>query len=187
MCTEIVKMEMTKSRQLLLIKMIVAVIMFYSSLALVFHIRWFVHYLITGIPGTVPPEQVPAVWFARQILSNSIFLFVSYQLINLFTRYQKNNFFDLSALKTFNIVIVSCVFLAGLEAVQIISNNLSQLHLEDWTTLNACVNLLFRTFTIFLVIRDSQTMFLLLAIILWVVKQFVSKALFVKSENDSFI
>jgi len=185
--SKIAEMEMTKSRQMLLIKLIVAVIMLYSSLALVFHIRWFVYYLLTGIPGTVPPEQVPAIWFPRQILTNSIFLFVGYQLVNLFIRYQKNGFFDFSALKTFNIAIVSCLSLAGLEAVQIIFNNLSELHLEEWTTINAGLNLLFRSFTTFLVIRDSQTMFLLLAIILWVVKQFVSKALALKAENDSII
>lgn len=35
--------------------------------------------------------------------------------------------------------------------------------------------------------REPQTMYFLLAIILWAVRQFVSKALVIKTENEAFV
>ena len=180
-------MNTVNSAKLLIVKIALACIAFYSLLALVFHIRWFVFFLITGIPGKVPAGQLPFVWFPVQILSNIIFLIVTYQLLFLFLKYQKLGFFDRSALRVFNIVILTCISFACLASIQTISSNLSEVHLSDWRSIDGSLNLLFRTFTNLLVFREPQSLFLLLSIILWVVKQFVCNALELKTESDSII
>lgn len=160
---------------------------FFSVLALVYHIRWFIPYLENNMVGVVPEHQMPLVWFIVQICNNLVFLYISFLLFRLFGKFQQTGYFDTNSLKTFDGVIVSCIVLAFLGLVQIISNNIYELHFNQWTSLFAISNLLFRSFTRLLIFQDPQTMYFLLAIVIWSVRQFVTKALIVKKENESFV
>ena len=91
------------------------------------------------------------------------------------------------SLKVFNVVIASCIGLALLGAIQTVVNNFYEVHFTQWTSLVSVTNLAFRSFTRLLVLREPQTMYFLLAIILWAVRQFVSKALVIKNENEAFV
>jgi hypothetical protein len=160
---------------------------FFSVLALIYHIRWFVPFLENNSHGVVPEHQMPVVWFVVQICNNIIFLFVSFLLYRLFGKFQQTGYFDTNSLKAFDGVILSCIVLAFLGLVQVISNNIYELHFNQWTSLFAISNLLFRSFTRLLIFQDPQTMYFLLAIVLWSVRQFVTKALMVKKENEAFV
>lgn len=177
-----------KISRLILIKVVLWVTIYFSGLALIYHTRWFITFLLnSNIHFVVPVSEVPFVWFIIQICSNLIFLYVSYLLIRLFKKYRRTGFFDEESLKVFNGIILSCLGLAILGATKIIINNFSEVHIGEWTSLEAIINLFFRSFTRLLVINGPQTMYLLLAIILWSVKQFVISALDVKRENESFV
>ena len=181
-------MIMPKISRLTLIKVVLWLTVYFSGLALIYHTRWFIAFLLNNnIHFVVPVGEVPVVWFIIQICSNLIFLYVSYLLIRLFKKYRRTGFFDEESLKVFNDVILSCLCLAVLGATKIVINNFSELHISEWTTFAAIINLFFRSFTRLLVINGPQTMYLLLAIILWSVKQFVASALDVKRENESFV
>jgi len=161
---------------------------YFSGLALIYHTRWFIAFLLNNnIHYAVAVDEVPFVWFIIQICSNLIFLYVSYLLIRLLKKYRKTGFFDEESLKVFNDVILSCLGLAILGATKIVINNFSEVHINEWTSLAGIINLSFRSFTRLLVFNGPQTMYLLLAIILWSVKQFVMSALDVKKENESFV
>jgi hypothetical protein len=176
-----------ESAKLFLIKIILWGTMGLSTLALVFHIMWLVPFIINQQNFVVPAGQEPLVWFVVQICNNIIFLVVGYLLLRLFTRYKKTGFFDRESLKVFNGVIISCLALAVLGAVQITVNDFKEVHFDQWTSILSISNLSFRTFTKLLLIKSPQTMYFLVAIILWVVKQFTIKALQVKNENETFI
>lgn len=159
----------------------------FSFLALVYHLRWFIAYLTNDYSYVVPAGQAPLVWFITQIISNIIFLYVGYLLVRLFKRYSRAGFFDETSLKVFNGVILSCLSLAATGALQVLFNNFAEVHISEWKSPESALNLFFRSFTKLFVIESPQTIYFLLAIILWSVKQFVTRALFIKKENESFI
>ncbi|MEI7523819.1 MAG: hypothetical protein WCJ95_05795 [Mariniphaga sp.] len=174
--------------KLSVITIVLWITVYFSALALVYHIRWFIPFLLNGsMHFVVPPNEVPLVWFGTQISTNLIFLYVAWLLIRLIRKFKKSGFFDRGSLKALDGVIVSCLALALLGAVRIILNNLSELHLNDWTSAVSIVNLITRSFTRLLVFSAPQTIYLLLSIILWSVRQFVTTALAVKEENEKFI
>jgi hypothetical protein len=177
----------SESAKLVLIKIILWGTLGFSTLALVFHIRWFIPFLINQQYSVVPTGQEPFTWFVVQICNNIIFLVVGYLLLRLFNRYKKDGFFDKESLKVFNGVILSCLALAVLGALQISVNDFSEVHIDQWTSIISISNLSFRTFTKLMLIKSPQTIYFLVAIILWVVKQFTVKALQVKNENETFI
>ena len=84
-------------------------------------------------------------------------------------------------------MIFACLGLGALGAAKTVMNNFSEVHTMEWTSLVSILNLVLRSFTRLLIINSPQTVYLLLAAILWVVKQFVITALEVKRENESFI
>jgi hypothetical protein len=180
-------MENTMYSKLNLIKVVLWATIVFSALGLIYHTRWFVAYLVSSPQFVVPADQTPVVWFVAQIFSNIIFLYVGYLLIRLFKKYRQTGFFDKESLKVFNGVIISCLGLAALGALQVFANNFSEVHIGEWKTIESSSNLFFRSFTKLLVFESPQTMYMLLAIILWSVKQFVTRALFIKTENESFI
>lgn len=159
----------------------------FSSLALVYHIRWFIPFLLNHTANVVPNDQMPFLWFVIQISKNIIFIVVGLFLVKLFKRYQQTGFFDTGSLKAFDVVIISCVGLGLLGAIQAVSNNFYEVHFNDWTSLEAIANLMFRSFTRLLILKEPQTFYILVAIILWSVKQFVSEALILKTENEAFV
>jgi hypothetical protein len=159
----------------------------FSTLALVYHIRWFIPFLQGKNAAVIPADHMPFIWFFVQICSNIIFLVVGFLLVKLFGKYRKTGFFDEGSLKVFDIVIIFCLALALLGAIQSIANNFAEVHLKNWTSIEAVANLVFRSFTRLIVFRDPQTFYLLLAMVLWTVRQFVTKALIIKKENDAFV
>ena len=174
--------------KILLIKLVLWVTIYFSGLAIVYHTRWFIPFLLNSDNHhTVPAGEIPSVWFVVQICSNLIFLYVSWLLIRLFRQYQRTGYFTMGSLKVFNGVILSCLGLAALGAAKTIMNNFSEVHISEWTSAVSILNLALRSFTRLLIINSPQTIYLLLAAILWAVKQFVTLALEVKSENESFI
>ena len=181
------QMNKATSSNLIFIKAVLWGTIFFSGLALVYHIRWFIPFLKSNTNIVIPNEQVSVVWYVVQIGSNIIFVLVSFLLMRLFNKYQKTGFFDAESLKVFNTVILSCVILALFGSVLTVYNNYKEVHLEDWTTLSGVVNLIFSSFTYLLVFKEPQTMYFLLALILWAVKQFVTKALILKNENEAFV
>ncbi|HNP47378.1 MAG TPA: hypothetical protein PKK99_04940 [Bacteroidia bacterium] len=180
-------MNNSKKINLLLVQSVLWGAIFFSSLALVYHIRWFIPFLMDNSSGVVPGQQMPFIWFVVQICNNIIFVFVSALLIRLVRKYQETGFFDSDSLQAFDGVIISCMLLALLSTVQIIANNYYEVHSDQWNSIIGISNLLFRSFTKLLIFQQPQTMYFLLAVILWAVKQFVTKALVIKSENESFV
>jgi len=181
-------MLVPKISRLTLIRVVLWLTVYFSGLALLYHTRWFIAFLLNNKNHyVVPDNELPFVWFGVQICSNLLFLYVCYLLIRLFKKYHKTGFFDEDSLKVFNGVILSCLGLAILGAAKIIINNFSEVHINEWTSFDGIINLFFRSFTRLLVFNGPQTMYLLLAIILWSVKQFVTSALDVKRENESFV
>jgi hypothetical protein len=180
-------MNSTKVASLFLIKAIVLSVIFFSGLALLYHVRWFIPFL--QHKSTVPylHDQASVIWYVIQLSNNLIFLFVGVLLMRLLRNYTKSGFFDARSLQVFDVVILSCILLAMLGSILTVYNNFNEVHLDDWTSVESVANLLFRSFTRLLVFKEPQTMYFLLAIILWVVRQFVSKALLVKEENEAFV
>lgn len=174
--------------RLILIKMVLWVTVYFSSLALLYHTRWFIPFLLNPENHyVVPVDEIPAVWFIVQICSNLIYVYVSWLLIRLFRRYGQTGYFDPDSLKVLNGIIWSCLGLAILGAVKIVINNFSELHLGEWNSAVSIINLLIRLFTRLLIFSSPQTIYLLLAALLWAIKQFVTRALEIKLENETFI
>ncbi len=180
-------MSKIKSSNLILIKVVLWGVLFFSTEALVYYVRWFVPFLRDKMAYVVPVGKIPFLWFVVQICDNIIFVLVGLLLLKLFRKYQKTGFFDKGSLKVFDGVILSCIALALLGAVQTIANNFYEVHFNQWTSFESIANLLLRSFTRLIILREPQTMYFLLAIILWAVKQFVTKALLIKNENEAFV
>ncbi len=108
-------------------------------------------------------------------------------LLRLFKKYTKTGFFEETSIIVLNNIIFSCIFLAILGTIQVLFNNFSEVHVSDWNSMESSLNLFFRSFTKLFVFGSPQTMYFLLAIIIWSIKQFVSQAIFIKKENESFI
>jgi len=180
-------MSKSKILNLTLIKIVLWGAIYFSALALVYHIRWFIPFLLNNAANVVPSDQMPFLWFIVQIIKNIIFIVVGLFLVKLFKKYQQTGFFDKESLKVFNVVIISCIGLGLLGAIQTFSNNFYEVHFNDWTSLEAIANLMLRSFTRLLIFKEPQTLYVLLAIILWSVKQFVAKALIIKNENEAFV
>ena len=180
-------MNKFKISNLTLIKIVLWGAIYFSALALVYHIRWFLPFLLNNDIYVVPSDQLPFLWFIIQISKNIIFIVVGLFLIKLFDKYKRTGFFDMDSLKAFNVVIVACIGLGLLGAIQTISNNFYEIHFSDWTSKEAIANLILRSLTKLLIFKEPQTLYVLIAIILWSVKQFVSKALIIKNENEAFV
>jgi hypothetical protein len=170
-----------------LIRLALWAAIFFSAEALIYYLRWFVPYLHHRTAGVVPPGNIPLLWFIIKIVDNSIFLTVGGLLIRLINKYYRTGFFDEESLKVLNGVILSCIGLALLGAVQTVANNFYEVHVDQWTSPQGFANRIYRVFTRLLIFREPETMYFLLAIILWAVRQFVSKALVIKSENEAIV
>lgn len=159
----------------------------FSAQAVIYYVRWFVPLLAGHRSFVAPPVKIPQLWFIGKIASNAIFLWVGILLLMLYRKYRRSGYFEKDSLRVLDRVILACVSLAFLGFVQTICENSNELQIEQWTSLWSISNLLFRFFTRLLVLKEPQTMYLLLAAILWGVRQFVVQALSVKKENELFI
>jgi len=158
-----------------------------SFQAIIYYIRWFVPFLTSHHSYIVPPGKTAAVWFIVKIISNSIFLAVGILLLRLFWRFRISGYFGEDSLRVLDFFILSCLGLATLGIFQTICDNIRELHFNEWSSAWDITNRTYRFITHQFVLRDPQTMYILLAAILWAVRQFVEKALTVKKENESFI
>jgi hypothetical protein len=169
------------------VRLVLWAAIFFSAEALVYYIRWFIPFLRGKTANVVPLGNIPLLWFIIKIVENIIFLVVAGLLIRLINKYKTTGFFDEESLKVLNGVILSCIGLALLGAVQTVANNFYEVRFEQWTSLTSFAHLAFRSFTRLLILREPETMYFLLAIILWAVRQFVSKALVIKNENEAIV
>lgn len=179
-------MVQTNLSKPILIKGILWGAIFFSATALIYHIRWFVPFLTNQTSYVVPAGQSPLVWFLVQICNNLIFLFVGYLLIKLFNKYQQTGFFDKECIVVLDSITIACFVLAILGVIKLGFSNYNDIqvtHLSAVSVINSCL----RFFTNILVFKEPQTMYLLLATILWTVKHFINNAIFVKAENEKFI
>jgi hypothetical protein len=158
----------------------------FSTIALMYNIRWFIPFLINNIAYVVPNGQSPLIWFIVQICNNLIFLYVSYLLIKLLRRYQQVGFFEKECIVVFQKIIMCCVVLAILGILKLGFSNYNDVQIGQLNMVSG-FNSFIRFFINILVFKEPQTMYLLIATMLWVVKQFVTKAIFVKAENEKFI
>ena len=159
----------------------------FSSEALIYYTRWFIPLLSGHHSFVAPPVRFPALWFMGKIASNAIFLSVAILLLRLYSNYRKSGYFEKDSLRLLDKVIIACLLLAFVGLTQTAFENAAELHLNQWTSLWAILNCIYRFFTRLFVLREPQTMYLLLAAILWGVRQFVTQALNVKKENELFI
>jgi hypothetical protein len=180
-------MNRAKVASLFFIKAILLAVVSFSALALVYHIRWFIPFLQSKTTVPYLHEQASVLWYVVQLCNNLVFLFVGILLMKLLRNYNKTGFFDAKSMQVFDAVILSSILLALLGSLLTVYNNFNEVHFNDWTSFESIANLLFRSFTLLLVFKEPQTMYFLLAIILWVVRQFVSKALLMKEENEAFV
>ena len=171
----------------LLIKIALWCTIFFSAEALIYHVRWFIPFLNHRTTPALAGDKLPGLWFTVQIFSNVIFLFVGILLLRLFRKYQQTGFFDKQTLRVFSVTIYCCLGLALLGAIQTITNNFNEVHFEQWKSFDDIANRSFRSFTRLLILKEPETFYFLLAIILWTVKQFVTRALVIKDENESFV
>lgn len=168
------------------IKFILWGAIFFSATALIYHIRWFVPFLTTKISYVVQNGKSPLIWFLVQICNNFIFLFVGYLLIKLFSKFQQTGFFDKECIVVLDRITISCIGLAILGVIKLGFSNYNDIQVSEINPVSG-LNSFIRFLTNILVFKEPQTMYLLLATILWTVKQFVNKAIFVKIENEKFI
>ena len=175
-----------KSRYKILTLLLWAILI-YSGIALIYHIRWFIPYLVKNQSAVVPDKQIPLIWFMAQICNNSAFIYIGWQLIRLFRKYNLTGYFDKQSLKVFKTTIVLCIVLAFTGAVQTIAANVNEVHFNEWNSAESIANLIFRSFTLLLVLHEPQSLFILLALMLFAVREFVIRAIYIKNENESFI
>jgi hypothetical protein len=177
----------TSDRGVFFIGLVAGLAMLLSFEALVYYIRWFIPFLLFHRVGNVPPDKIPMLWFINKIASNAIFFIAGMVLLRLFARLRQSGYFGKDSMRILDVVILSCLGLAALGFMQTIGDNIRELHFRQWTSAWAAANLAWRFVTKLLVFREPQTMYLLLAGILWAVREFVEKALAVKQENESII
>ena len=180
-------MDYIKFSKVSLIKLGLWCTIFLSGVALVYHIRWLLSLIFNSVEHGIPNGQSPVVWFLVQIFSNIIFLIVSYLVLRLFNRYEKIAFFDRYSLKVFDAIIISCLSLAILGTIKLAFSTFNPIPLIEYKSVWGIINLM--TFFIIdtVTFKEPQTMYFILTLVLWAVKQFITKALSVKSENESFI
>ncbi|MFN8290602.1 MAG: hypothetical protein U0U70_10120 [Chitinophagaceae bacterium] len=159
---------------------------FLTAIALIYHIRWFTSFIIDKTSFVVPAGQEPMIWFLVQICNNLVFLYAGYLLLQLFNKYQQTGFFDGKCIVVLDRTIYSCIALAVLGIVKLGFSSYNDTHINE-VNAESLLNYSVRFLTNILFFKEPQTMYLLLVIILWTVKQFVSKAISVKSENEKFI
>ena len=179
-------MGKTNFKNTIFIKSILWGAIFFSTMALIYHIRWLIPFLTNKISYVVPNGQLPLIWFLVQICNNLIFLFVAYLLIKLFNKFQKTGYFDKECIVVLDRIIFSCTGLAILGVIKLGFSNYNDIQVSEIKEVSE-LNLFIRFFTNILVLKEPQTMYLLIASILWTVKQFVNNAIFVKRENEKFI
>lgn len=175
------------TRGSILIGFIAVATVLLSLQAIIYYIRWFIPFLNNHHSYIIPPGKTGAVWFIVQIISNSIFLTVGILLFKLFWRFRASGYFGKESLRVLDFFVLSSLGLAILGFFQTFSDNISNLHFSEWSSPWDAANRTYHFITHQFFLREPQTMYILLAAILWSVRLFVEKALTVKKENESFI
>lgn len=180
-------MDTSKFSKLNLIKLTLWGVILLSSSAVIYHTRWLIPYVLNSVEYRVPSGQVPLIWFISQIGFNLIFLYVGYILIRLFNNYQKQGYFEKDSLIVFDHVMFSCLGLALLSVIRLAFSDFYLLSLDEYNSFEGVLNLVALLMIDTVTLQEPQTMYILLALIMWVVKQFVIKAVSFKRENEAII
>jgi hypothetical protein len=175
------------NRGSLLIGIIATATVLLSLQAIVYYIRWFIPFLSSHHSYIAPPDKIATVWFIVKIISNAIFFAAGVFLFRLFWRFRALGYFSRDSLRVLDFFIGCCITLALLGLFETICDNFSELHSGEWSSAWDIMNRVYRFGTHELVLREPQTMFILIAAVLWAIRQFVAVALTVKKENESFI
>jgi hypothetical protein len=179
-------MQRSKTGDLLVALVAWGTILF-SLQALIYYIRWLIP-LFMGRPSLVAPTiGSPQLWFFAKIGTNAIFLWIGVLLQRLHKKCRKTGYFEKDSLRLLKHVVIGCLSLAVLGVVQTICENADELYTDQWTSLWGVSNRLLRFFTHQIVFRERVIIYLLLAAILWGIRQFINQALNVKKENELFI
>lgn len=180
-------MGISKLSKINLIQLVLWSVILLSGSAIIYHTRWMIPYILNSVDYKVPNGQSPLIWFITQIGSNLIFLYVGHLLLRLFKNYQKQGYFEKDNLKVFDHVMFSCLGLALLTIIRLAFSDFYFLSLDEYNSIEGMINLSALLIIDTLTFKEPQTMYILLGLIMWVVKQFVTKALSFKSENEAFI
>ncbi|MEM7550572.1 MAG: DUF2975 domain-containing protein [Bacteroidota bacterium] len=180
-------MGTSKLSKVNLIQLVLWSIILLSGSAIVYHTRWLTPYILNSVHYRVPSGQSPLFWFIAQIGSNIIFLYVGYLLLRVFKNYQKQGYFEKGSLRVFDHIMFSSLGLALLTVIRLAFSDFYFLTLNEHSSIEGVLNLLAILTLDTLTFKEPQTMYVLLAIIMWVVKQFMIKALSFKRENEAFI
>ncbi|MCR9253664.1 MAG: hypothetical protein NXI20_24825 [bacterium] len=170
-----------------LIRLTLWLIIVLSGSAIIYHTRWLIPYLVNSMDNRVPTGQSPAFWFISQIGANIIFLYIGFLLLRTFSNYQKKGYFDKSSLRIFDQLMYSSLGLALLTIMRVAFSDFYLLSITDYFSIEGIVNFLAVLIIDTITFKEPQTVYILLAIIMWVMKQFMIKALSFKQENEAFI
>lgn len=180
-------MQNIKLSKLDLIKIISWSIILFSISAIIYHVRWLVPYLQDSIYHKVPSGQSPLVWFLAQIGSNIIFLYVGFALLRLNFNFHNRNMHTKNGLRIFDQVIVSCLGLVLLSVIRIASSDFYTLSLDQYVGIEGIFNLVTMLIIDTLTFKESQSMYIIIVPVMWIIKQFALKAISYKQENEAFI
>ena len=187
------------------IKYCMYALMLVSTIVLFSHTASFAMYLAGSNTELLAIGASPMAWFIVQIFTKLLFILVGYLTIKLVEQYENIGFFEAQSLVYFNYIALACIGMAVLQAssfatdiylglqVQVIPE--SQLF-QDPTMLEESV-LAFRS-SIFMMAaihfvtklfigENPQTMYFMMALVVFTIKHFVKKALLIQADNQSII
>ncbi len=163
------------------------VCLYFSIVSLVYHIRWYVPWLENGFEFLVPAGQKPGVWFLSQILTN-VLLVSATVFLTLFVRsFRKTEYFNTKSGRYISGIIWCCIGLGAIGLLKTVMNNPELIHWEDWNSPAAILNLLMKSVTELVFLREPQTMYFLLGMALWIIRLFITKAVGFKEDSEAVI
>lgn len=170
-----------------MIQLFVWALCYLSLVSLVYHIRWYVPFLQRGAQFLVPSDQNPAIWFPAQILMNATYLFASVCLALFIRSYQRLGYLNLSSCRLIHGIIFSCLLLGMVGVVKTVVNNFEMIHWQDWAGVEAVLNLMLKSVVDLFFLKEPQTMYVLVGIALWVISQYVTRAVGYKEDSEAVI
>ena len=181
--------------------------MLISTVVLFYHTASFAGYLADSNTELLNVGASATAWFIVQIFTKLLFILVGYLTIKLVEQYENIGFFEAQSLVYFNYIALACICMAVLQAssfatdiylglqVQVIPEN--QLFQEPEPTMLEESVLAFRS-SIFMMAaihfvtklfigENPQTMYFMMALVVFTIKHFVKKALLIQADNQSII
>lgn len=160
---------------------------YFSLVSLVYHIRWYIPWLQNGYQFLTPFGQNPNIWFLSQIFTNLFLLLGSIFLTYFIRSFREVKYLSYKSSFFISGIILCSIGLGCIGILKTILNNTESIHFEDWKNLESVFNLLLKSATELIFIKEPQTMYFMVGITLWIIKTFVSKALTYKEDSESVI